>query len=49
MEEPKKGMHNTQMRIQNGLYLTTVYIAKNWDQNENRHDNHPQDTEKTPQ
>ena len=42
-----KVIHNTQTKIQNGLYLTTVYIAKNWDNNKNGHDNHPQDVEKS--
>ena len=46
-----KGMHDTQTRILNGLYLTAIYIAKNWDQNKNGHENEnlPRDTEKSPQ
>ena len=45
----QKGMHNAQTRIQNKSYLTTIYMAKNWDQNKNSHENCPRDTEKPPQ
>ena len=43
-----KFMKNTQMILQNGSCLTTFYMAKNWDQNENGYDNRQRDTEKSP-
>ena len=38
IEGTRKSMHNTQTRIRNQLYLTIIYMAKNWDQKENGHD-----------
>ena len=32
-----KSMHDTKMIIQNKSYLTVIYTARNWDQNENGH------------
>ena len=31
----RKGIQNTQSIIHNESYLTTIFIAGNWDQNEN--------------
>ena len=41
----RKDIHNTKTRIQNRLYLTMIFIAKNWDENKNSHKNLPRDTE----
>ena len=49
VEVPQKGIQNTKTIIQNGSYLTTIYIDRNWDQNENWHNNRMWDTKKTPQ
>ena len=45
----RKGMQNMQTIIQNKPYFTTIYIAKNWYQNENGYADRPWDTEKSPQ
>ena len=46
IEGTQKGMQNKQNRIQNRSYLTTIFIAANWDQNNNGHENCPGDTGK---
>ena len=37
-----------QTKIQNELYLTTICIARNWDQNKNGHEKRTRDTKKQP-
>ena len=49
IEGTQKSMHNAQTRIRNELYLTIMYIAKNWYQKENGYENRPQDMNKPQQ